>query len=121
MEEKAQVATYFTIPIFGSVKLRKKLNKIPTFFRFFIASTLLVGFEFATELMYPVPEAASCSVLNTFIYLFSVVYTLIFGALFDSIGYVPTNIVIVVLLVISSLLIYFIRPNLKRREANLNK
>ncbi|XP_008197858.2 heme transporter FLVCR2 [Tribolium castaneum] len=105
MEEKAQLATYFTIPLFG----------------FFIASTLLVGFEFATELMYPVPEAASCAILNTFIYIFSVAYTLIFGALFDSIGYVPTNIIIVVVLTLSSFIVYFIRPNLRRREANLNK
>ncbi|XP_008197851.2 heme transporter FLVCR2 isoform X2 [Tribolium castaneum] len=105
MEAKAQLATYFTIPLFG----------------FFIGSTLLVGFEFATELMYPVPEAASCSILNTFIFLFSIAYTLVFGALFDSVGYTATNIVIVVVLTLSSLLVYFIRPNLRRREANINK
>ncbi|RZC41191.1 feline leukemia virus subgroup C receptor-related protein 2-like [Asbolus verrucosus] len=75
MEEGLKLATYFTIPIFG----------------FFIASTLLVGFEFVTEVMYPIPEAASCSVLNSFIYLFSIMYTLIFNALFDAIGYIPTH------------------------------
>ncbi|XP_015838801.2 heme transporter FLVCR2 isoform X1 [Tribolium castaneum] len=105
MEAKAQLATYFTIPLFG----------------FFIGSTLLVGFEFATELMYPLPEAAACSVLNTFIFIFSVSYTLIFGALYDSIGFIATNMIIVVVLTLSSLLVYFIRPNLRRREANMNK
>ncbi|XP_044272010.1 feline leukemia virus subgroup C receptor-related protein 2-like isoform X2 [Tribolium madens] len=105
MEEKVQLVTYFTIPLFG----------------FFIASTLLVGFEFATELMYPVPEAACCAILNAFIYIFSVAYTLIFGALFDSIGYIPTNIIIIVILMLSSCIVYFIRPNLRRREANMNK
>nr|XP_008197851.1 PREDICTED: feline leukemia virus subgroup C receptor-related protein 2 [Tribolium castaneum] len=105
LEARAQLATYFTAPLFG----------------FFIGSTLLVGFEFATELMYPVPEAASCSILNTFIFLFSIAYTLVFGALFDSVGYTATNIVIVVVLTLSSLLVYFIRSNLRRREANINK
>nr|XP_008197855.1 PREDICTED: feline leukemia virus subgroup C receptor-related protein 2 isoform X2 [Tribolium castaneum] len=105
MEAKAQLATYFTIPLFG----------------FFIGSTLLVGFEFVTELMYPLPEAAACSVLNTFIFIFSVSYTLIFGALYDSIGFIATNMIIVVVLTLSSLLVYFIRPNLRRREANMNK
>ncbi|XP_064211260.1 uncharacterized MFS-type transporter C09D4.1-like isoform X2 [Tribolium castaneum] len=75
MEVRAQLATYFTLPLFG----------------FFIGSTLLVGFEFGTELMYPLPEAAACSVLNTFIYVFSVAYSLIFGVLFNSIGYTATN------------------------------
>nr|XP_015838803.1 PREDICTED: uncharacterized MFS-type transporter C09D4.1-like [Tribolium castaneum] len=105
MEVRAQLATYFTLPLFG----------------FFIGSTLLVGFEFATELMYPLPEAAACSVLNTFIYVFSVAYSLIFGVLFNSIGYTATNVIIVVVLTLSSLVVYFIRPNLRRREANLKK
>ncbi|XP_044269932.1 uncharacterized MFS-type transporter C09D4.1-like [Tribolium madens] len=105
MEEKAQLATYFTVPLFG----------------FFIGSSLLVGYEFATELMYPIPEAASCAVLNIFIYIFSLAFTLIVGALYDSIGYTTTNIIIVVVLALSSLIVYFIRPNLRRREANMNK
>ncbi|XP_044266907.1 feline leukemia virus subgroup C receptor-related protein 2-like isoform X2 [Tribolium madens] len=105
MEEKAQLATYFTIPLFG----------------FFIGSTLVVGFEFATELMYPIPEAASCAILNIFIFIFSVAYTLIFSALYDLIGYTATNIVIVILLVLSSFIVYFIRPTLRRREANMSK
>ncbi|XP_068897960.1 uncharacterized MFS-type transporter C09D4.1-like isoform X1 [Tenebrio molitor] len=102
MEEKSQLATYFTIPIFG----------------FFVASTLLVGFEFATETLYPIPEAAACSVLNTFIYVFSIIYTLVFGVLFDAIGYLGTHAIIVVLLTLSSFVIYFISPTLKRRAAN---
>ncbi|XP_068898515.1 uncharacterized MFS-type transporter C09D4.1-like [Tenebrio molitor] len=102
MEENSQLATYFTIPIFG----------------FFIASTLLVGFEFATEILYPIPAAAACSVLNTFIYIFSLIYTLVFGALFDAIGYLGTHAIIFVLLTSGSFVIYFISPTLKRRAAN---
>lgn len=89
--------------------------------RFFVASTLLIGFEYATEIMYPVPEATVCAVLNSFIYLFALVYTLIFEELFDAIGYIPTHAIIVVCLLLSSVATYFVSPKLLRREANVNE
>ncbi|XP_072386708.1 uncharacterized MFS-type transporter C09D4.1-like isoform X1 [Diabrotica undecimpunctata] len=100
-----RVATYFAIPIFG----------------FFTASTLLMAFEFAIELTYPIPESVSCSVVNAFIFLFAIIGTFIIETLIDAIGHVGTHITIFVIFVICTFMMLFIKGRLKRREANLSQ
>ncbi|CAG9821941.1 unnamed protein product [Phaedon cochleariae] len=101
---KYRIATYFTIPLFG----------------FFIASSLVLGFEYALEVTYPIPESTSCSVLNATIFVFSIIATLAIEGLIDAIGYLYTFVIILVVFILSTINLYFISPNLRRRNANLN-
>nr|CAI5826100.1 unnamed protein product [Callosobruchus analis] len=102
---KSRLATFFATPLFG----------------FFIASTLVISFEYALEVTYPIPESISCSVLNAAIFLFAIICTLTFEALFDAIDYIYTFVFILVLMLGCTALIYFISGNLRRRDANLGQ
>nr|CAH7732843.1 unnamed protein product [Callosobruchus chinensis] len=102
---KSRLATFFTTPLFG----------------FFIASTLVISFEYALEVTYPIPESISCSVLNAAIFLFAIICTLTFEALFDAIDYIYTFVLILILMLSCTALIYFISSNLRRRDANIGQ
>ncbi|VEN46998.1 unnamed protein product [Callosobruchus maculatus] len=102
---KSRLATFFTTPLFG----------------FFIASTLVISFEYALEVTYPIPESISCSVLNAAIFLFAIICTLTFEALFDAVDYIYTFVFILILMLGCTALIYFISDNLRRRDANVGQ
>lgn len=89
-----------------------------TFSRLFLSSSLVVSFEYTLEVTYPTPESVSTSILNAFIYLSSILFTLIFDGLFGAIGYPATIAVIFVLLVICTASLFFMSNQLRRRDAN---
>ncbi|KAG5892528.1 hypothetical protein JTB14_011117 [Gonioctena quinquepunctata] len=103
IEVKIKILTYFTIPLFG----------------FFAASALVISFEYALEVTYPVPESVSCSILNAIIFLFAIIFTLVIETLFEAIGFFWTFIAITVLYAVSTCGVFLISSNLRRREANL--
>ncbi|XP_074028613.1 choline/ethanolamine transporter flvcr2a isoform X3 [Leptinotarsa decemlineata] len=100
---KIRIATFFTIPLFG----------------FFIASTLVISFEYALEVTYPIPESSSCSLLNAVIFLFAILSTLILESLIDAIGYEGTFGFVLALLLCCTFAVFLISSKLRRREANL--
>lgn len=88
-------------------------------FRFFAASGLIVSFEYTLEETYPIPESVSCSVMNATTFLFAIIFALVAEALFDSVGYLNTFIVTLVLYLCSTLILIFVKSNLRRRDANV--
>ncbi|CAH0555889.1 unnamed protein product [Brassicogethes aeneus] len=100
---KSRMASFTVIPLLG----------------FFLASTLVIGFEYAIEASYPIPESLGCSLLNAAIYLFAIINTLIQEVLFEAIGYLNTMVVGIVVMFIMSFVILFMSSTLKRRDANL--
>ncbi|XP_019872023.1 uncharacterized MFS-type transporter C09D4.1 [Aethina tumida] len=104
-ENKSRVGTFIAIPGFG----------------FFLASTLVIGFEYSIEASYPIPESLSCCILNASIYIFAIINTLIMEVLFDSIGYMYSIVTCIVVIFVMSLLVLLMSSNLRRRDANLAK
>lgn len=100
---KSRIATYFTIPIFG----------------FFTASSLVISYEYALEVTYPIPESVSCSLVNAFIFLFGIIATYVIEGLMDSAGHLAAHIFVFSTFIICTITTLFISSNLKRREANL--
>ena len=80
---------------------------------------LAVGFEFAAELTYPEPEVTSSGLLNASAQVFGIVLTLLARTLLDAYGDVIVNSVLSAALLVGAFLILFIKPELKRLQANL--
>ncbi|XP_050303287.1 uncharacterized MFS-type transporter C09D4.1-like isoform X2 [Anthonomus grandis grandis] len=109
------------IPVTVSIVLQ---SRIPTFiimplFGFFIAPVFIIGLEYLVEVTYPIPEGCSSSVFNAAYYILALIITVCAELAFDSIGYVWTNVIFFILLVISSVFILLVNSDLKRRDANL--
>ncbi|XP_066246679.1 uncharacterized MFS-type transporter C09D4.1-like [Euwallacea similis] len=102
---KSRIATFFTIPIFG----------------FFIAPSLIVGFEFLVEITYPIPEACSSSTFNAAYYCLSIVNTVLFEVLIESIDYLWTFVVVFFFLCCSAMVVLLVNSELRRRDANLQR
>ncbi|CAG9861908.1 unnamed protein product [Phyllotreta striolata] len=98
-----RVSTFITIPMFG----------------FFAASTLVVSYEYALEVTYPIPESVSCSILNAVIFFFAIAATLVIEGLIGTLGYIAAHAFALLSFVFCFFCVTFVSSNLKRRAANV--
>ncbi|XP_060529253.1 uncharacterized MFS-type transporter C09D4.1-like isoform X1 [Cylas formicarius] len=102
--EKSRIGSFIAIPLFG----------------FCLTPAMMAGFEYIVEATYPVPESISCAAFNAFLYLFTIILTLTFEQLIDSIGYLNTFFTIEGILLSSTVVSLLVKSDLKRRDANMN-
>jgi FLVCR family feline leukemia virus subgroup C receptor-related protein len=76
-----------------------------------------IGFEFAAELTYPVPEGTSSGILNVTSELFGIIFTVIGGELLSTYGDMVTNLTLVGLLVVGFAMTMLINGTDLRRLA----
>ncbi|XP_018794043.1 PREDICTED: feline leukemia virus subgroup C receptor-related protein 2 isoform X2 [Bactrocera latifrons] len=85
---------------------------------FFMTGYLPVGFEFAAELTYPEPEGTSSGLLNAAAQVFGIGFTSLYSELFYTYGDIPADVFMSIMLVLGTLITGFIKPDLKRQNAN---
>lgn len=78
---------------------------------------LPVGFEFAAELTYPEPEGTSAGLLNAMTQVFGIIFTILYGLMFNTWGDFVANIVLCVTLALGVLLTIIIPNDLRRQKA----
>jgi FLVCR family feline leukemia virus subgroup C receptor-related protein len=78
---------------------------------------LAIGFEFAAELTYPVPEGTSSGVLNVSSEMFGITFTVIGGELLNAYGDTITLLTLVGLLVVGLAMTMLINGTDLRRQA----
>ncbi|KAK9882167.1 hypothetical protein WA026_019684 [Henosepilachna vigintioctopunctata] len=88
---------------------------------FFSGSLIVLSYEYAAEKTYPVPEAYGATAMNIMYAISALLLVVILDLVFDSVGFLTGFIIITVSLALSTMGIYFISPELKRRDANLMK
>lgn len=84
---------------------------------FFMTGYLPVGFEFAAELTYPEPEGTSAGLLNAVCQVFGIIFTIVYGHLFNLWGDFWANIALCVTLAVGSFLTTIIPNDLRRQNA----
>jgi FLVCR family feline leukemia virus subgroup C receptor-related protein len=85
---------------------------------FFMTGYLPVGFELAAEITYPEAEGTTSGLLNASAQIFGLAVTWIASAMLDQIGTSLTNSILCGLLVVGSILTFFIPNDLRRRAAH---
>lgn len=80
---------------------------------------LPVGFELAAELTYPEPEGTSTGLLNAASQGFGIIFTSLYGVIFQKYSDVWANAAMFIMLGIGTLLTAFIRSDMKRQLAGV--
>lgn len=75
------------------------------------------GYELAVELTYPVEESTSAGLAIFFIQIFGILLTYLYYTLLNNIGYKITNAIMSGLLVVGTILLFFVRFQLRRSAA----
>ncbi|XP_044292820.1 feline leukemia virus subgroup C receptor-related protein 2 isoform X1 [Varanus komodoensis] len=89
------------------------------FLGFFMTGYLPLGFEFAAELTYPESEGTSSGLLNVSAQVFGIIFTITQGQIIDNFGTRPGNLFLCAFLFIGTIMTAFIKPDLRRQQANL--
>ncbi|EZA58153.1 hypothetical protein DMN91_009054 [Ooceraea biroi] len=84
---------------------------------FFMTGYLPVGFELAAELTYPEPEGTAAGLLNAVVQIFGIIFTTLYGYLFDVWGNFWANIALSVTLALGALITIIIPNDLRRQNA----
>ncbi|MFH4976006.1 hypothetical protein AB6A40_002715 [Gnathostoma spinigerum] len=84
---------------------------------FFMTGYLPIGFEFAAEITFPVPEATSSGLLNGAAQVFGILMTTCAGRVIHQINILTCNIILTAFLFAGTLLTMLIKPDLKRQSA----
>lgn len=87
------------------------------FLRFFMIGYLGIGFEFAAELTYPIPEGTSSGILIVTSELFGIIFTVIGGEMLNTYGDMVTNFTLVGLLAVGFIITMLINGTDLRRLA----
>ncbi|PSN42234.1 Feline leukemia virus subgroup C receptor-related protein 2, partial [Blattella germanica] len=87
---------------------------------FFMTGYLGIGYEFAAELTFPIPEGTSSGLLNASSEVFGVLFTLVGGELLDAFGDMATNLSLAALLVAGLGMTVLIRGTELKRQAATN-
>uniref|UniRef100_A0A8C6Y9E2 FLVCR choline and putative heme transporter 2 n=1 Tax=Naja naja TaxID=35670 RepID=A0A8C6Y9E2_NAJNA len=87
---------------------------------FFMTGYLPLGFEFAAELTYPESEGTSSGLLNVSAQVFGIIFTISQGQIIDNFGTKAGNIFLCFFLFIGAIITAFIKPDLRRQQANLD-
>ncbi|VDN54042.1 unnamed protein product [Dracunculus medinensis] len=85
---------------------------------FFMTGYLPIGFEFAAELTYPIPEGTTSGLLNASAQAFGVLMTLAMGQVIHKTSIFLCNIILSSILVIGIILTAFIKADLRRQKAH---
>ncbi|XP_044754480.1 feline leukemia virus subgroup C receptor-related protein 2-like [Coccinella septempunctata] len=86
---------------------------------FFFGSIMVIAFEYATEMTYPVSEAFSASLLNAAIYVFAIIDVLVVECIFKTVGFTAGQTVLGIFLSIAAACSFLISTDYKRVDANL--
>lgn len=78
---------------------------------------LPVGFEFAAELTYPEPEGTSAGILNAIAQVFGIVYTILYGYIFELYGDIVANVTMAIMLCVGTVITALIKSDLRRQAA----
>ncbi|XP_050423712.1 feline leukemia virus subgroup C receptor-related protein 2-like [Adelges cooleyi] len=88
---------------------------------FFMTGYLAVGYELAAELTYPEAEGTSSGMLNAVVQVFGIVFTLVYGWIFNASGDKPANLFLAGTLVLGTLFTAMIPTDLRRQAAQQKK
>jgi len=102
-------------------KLIVIINNLHLICRFFIIGYYPAAFEFAAELTYPEPEASSAGVMTFGCQIMSVLYTLAYGWVFNPYGDLAANLFMSVSMVVGTLLLLFVKSDLRRQRAETQR
>lgn len=86
-------------------------------YRFFMTGYLGIGYEFAAELTYPIPEGTSSGLLNASSEVFGVLFTLTGGEILDAYGDMATNCTMAALLLAGLAMTTLIEGTALKRQA----
>ncbi|PNF35088.1 hypothetical protein B7P43_G09474 [Cryptotermes secundus] len=87
------------------------------FLGFFMTGYLGIGYEFAAELTYPIPEGTSSGLLNVSSEVFGVIFTLTGGEMLDAHGDMATNCTLTALLLAGLSMTLLIEGKALKRQA----
>jgi FLVCR family feline leukemia virus subgroup C receptor-related protein len=76
-----------------------------------------IGYEFAAELTYPVPEGTSSGLLNAASEVFGVMFTALGGKILDEYGDIPANCTLTALLLAGLAMTVLIQGKALKRQA----
>ncbi|VDK44770.1 unnamed protein product [Taenia asiatica] len=85
---------------------------------FFQSGFLPLGFEYAAEITYPIDEGLTSGILNTSAHIFGIILTQAATAMIGKYGSLPTNIFILVFMVVAAVPACFMKDDLKRQRAH---
>jgi FLVCR family feline leukemia virus subgroup C receptor-related protein len=86
-------------------------------YRFFMTGYLGIGYEFAAELTYPIPEGTSSGLLNASSEVFGVLFTLTGGEILDAYGDMVTNCTMTAMLLAGLAMTTLIQGTALKRQA----
>ena len=95
------------------------LFPIIVLFGFFGTSLLPLGFEFAAELTYPVPEGTSAGLLNTSAQLCGIILIAIVGVIIEKFSVLCGNVILVGALLVAVGILPFIKSDLQRNRIDM--
>lgn len=82
---------------------------------------LAVGYELAAELTYPEPEGTSSGLLNAVVQVFGIIFTFIYGWIFEEVGDRKANLFLSGTLVLGTIFTAMIPSDLRRQAAQQKK
>ncbi|KAL5103047.1 Feline leukemia viru subgroup C receptor-related protein 2 [Taenia crassiceps] len=85
---------------------------------FFQSGFLPLGYEYAAEITYPIGEGLTSGILNTSAHIFGIILTQAATAMIGKYGGLPTNIFILVCMVVAAVPACFMKDDLKRQRAH---
>nr|XP_056722811.1 feline leukemia virus subgroup C receptor-related protein 2-like [Euleptes europaea] len=88
---------------------------------FFMTGYLPLGFEFAAELTYPESEGTSSGLLNVSAQIFGLLFTISQGQIIHHFGTRAGNLFLCAFLVLGTVITVFIKADLRRQNANLDR
>uniref|UniRef100_A0A2S2PT36 Choline/ethanolamine transporter FLVCR1 n=1 Tax=Schizaphis graminum TaxID=13262 RepID=A0A2S2PT36_SCHGA len=92
-----------------------------TLLGFFMNGYLAVGYELAAELTYPESEGTSSGMLNAVVQVFGIIFTLLYGWIFNAVGDKKANLFLSGTLVVGTFLTALIPSDLRRQAAQQKK
>lgn len=82
---------------------------------------LAVGYELAAELTYPESEGTSSGMLNAVVQVFGIIFTLIYGWIFNTVGDKKANLFLAGSLILGTIFTAMIPSDLRRQAAQQKK
>jgi len=82
---------------------------------------LAVGYELAAELTYPESEGTSSGMLNAVVQVFGIIFTLVYGWIFNTAGDKKANLFLAGSLVLGTIFTAMIPSDLRRQAAQQKK
>ncbi|XP_025196974.1 feline leukemia virus subgroup C receptor-related protein 2-like [Melanaphis sacchari] len=88
---------------------------------FFMNGYLAIGYELAAELTYPESEGTSSGMLNAVVQVFGIIFTMVYGWIFNAVGDKRANLFLSATLIVGTFLTAMIPSDLRRQAAQEKK